>query len=362
MFFPREVCREQVTRFLLVLGIVLSSSGTSALATDPYWGAKMFDVTEIKFGSVAKGADSVVQVRVKNIYKENIEVTNATTGCGCVSWDEARESRFPLVIPSGQTRVLNLRLDTIRYDGERKSKATISLFDPVHSVATQVELPVEGYIRRDIVLTPGAVNFGTIDFGAAAERKVEIRYAGRSDWKLMQPKVSNPHLAVTLNETSRANNGLVNYELLVTLKPEAPLGGLRDQITMVTDDANNPQIAVLVEARIEPDIVITDLQFGSIAPGQSKQIPVIVRGKKPFKIEELYREDKNNGALKDAFTVKKLEKAISTVHSLPITINAPEVPGVFEEEFFVKIADRPQPISFKARGRILEPAGGAAKN
>ena len=42
---------------------------------DLLWGAKMFEVTEIKFGSVAKGADSAVQVKVKNVYKEDIQIT-----------------------------------------------------------------------------------------------------------------------------------------------------------------------------------------------------------------------------------------------------------------------------------------------
>lgn len=358
MFFSRT-SRPQLSAGALVLGCLIFGV-RSGWASDPFWGNKMLEQTEIKFGSVAKGADSVVQVRVKNVYQENIDITNLTTGCSCVSWDEIQQRvPLPMTIPTGQTRVLNLRLNTIQYDGERKSKAMIALFDSVHGVSTTVELPVEAYIRRDIVVTPGAVNFGNVDLGSSAERKVEIRYAGRNDWRLMQAKGTNPHIGVTLTETGRGN-GLVSYDLLVTLKPDAPIGTLRDQVTMVTDDANYPQISLHVEAVIEADIVVKEIQFGQVAPGQSKTLPVIVRSKKPIKIEALYREEKpNNGALKDAFTVKKLDHVANTVHSLPITINAPNAPGLFEEEFFIQIAGRPQPISFKARGRILEPTGGA---
>ena len=47
------------------------------------------------------------------------------------------------------------------------------------------------------------------------------------------------------------------------------------------------------------------------------------------------------------------------VHLLPITFTAPDVTGAFEEEFVVKIAGRPEPLTFKARGRVIEQAGAA---
>lgn len=362
--FHSSVNRSPIASFFLAMAVVIGGAGGgNAFAQgDPLWGQKMFEVTDINFGSVAKGADAAVQVKVRNVYKEDIQVTNLSTGCGCVSWDDLKstslQSPLPIIIPSGQQRILTLRLDTVRYDGERKSKASISLLDPIHAASTTVELPVHAYIRRDIVITPGSVNFNTVDAGAGAERKVDIRYAGRPDWKLMEARATNPNLVVGLREVSRGN-GLVNYELQVTLKPEAPLGTVRDQVIMLTDDANYPRVSVLVEAKIEADIAITDLQFGALAPGQSKTTNVIIRGRKPFKIDELYREKKEQSKVPDDAFKVKLDKIQSTVHSLPITFTAPDAPGAFEEEFFVKLGDRAQPIPFKARGRVLEQTGAA---
>src|SRR5688572_14586022 len=76
-----------------------------ASAQDPEWGAKMLDRTDMKFGSVAKGADAAVRVLVKNVYKEDISITSLTTGCGCVSWDE---KNLPIVVPSGKSQYLTL--------------------------------------------------------------------------------------------------------------------------------------------------------------------------------------------------------------------------------------------------------------
>lgn len=358
MDFLPEIHSHWRIRWALMV-VAVSLLGSIARANDPDWGAKMVNVTAIKYGSVAKGAETVVQVVVKNIYKEDIQITNLTTGCGCVSWEDVTKSPLPIVIPSAQSRVLTLRLDTIRYDGERNSKATIFLLDPVHAASAVVELPVTAYIRRDIVVTPGALNFGLLDQGAGAERKVDIHYAGRNDWKITSAKVANPNLLVNLKELPRLNDGQVKYELHVSLRPDAPIGTVRDHVIMTTDDANNPQVSVLVEAKIEPDIAITELQFGSVAPGQSKVVNVVIRGRKPFKIDELYREKKTDAKLQDDAFKVKLSSAVSTVHSLPVTFTAPNIPGVFEEDFFVKISDRPQPIPFKARVRIPEQTGAA---
>ncbi len=334
---------------LLYAACLVAFVTTSASAQDPFWAEKMLNRKDFKFGSVAKGGDATLRLNVKNIYKEDIQITNLATGCSCVSWDE---KTYPIVIPSGKEIVLNLRLDTIRYDGERKSSAKVMLFEPTLGSAKTVDLPVEAYIRKDIVLVPGSVNFGAVDPGKGAEQRVSINYAGRSDWTITQAKTGNSNLTTRVEQKSRGD-GLVNYELIVTLKPETPLGGLRDQITLVTDDVNNPQIPVLVEARVEADIVAADLQFGSVTAGQTKTMNVIIRGRKPLKIEKIER------TRDDASFKVKSPQSIATVHSLPLTFTPPNEPGPFEEEFFVTISGREEPITFKAKGRIV---GSAAKN
>jgi len=340
---------------LLYAACLVAFVATSASAQDPFWAEKMLNRKDFKFGSVAKGGDATLRLTVKNIYKEDIQITEIGTGCSCVKWDEkpADGQPFsPIVVPSGKEVSLTLRLDTVRYDGERKSVAKVSLYEPIHAAAKTVELPVEAYIRKDIVLSPGSVNFGAVDLGKGAEQRVAINYAGRSDWNITQAKTNNVYLKPQLVEKSRGN-GLVNYELIVTLKPETPVGGLRDQITLATDDTNNPQISVLVEAKVEADIVVTDLQFGSVIAGQTKTMNVVIRGRKPIKIEKIERTKAD-----ESFKVTTPAVA-TTQHILPLKFTPPNEPGLFEEEFFVTIAGREEPITFKAKGRIV---GSAAKN
>ncbi|MFO0918126.1 MAG: DUF1573 domain-containing protein [Planctomycetaceae bacterium] len=216
-------------------------AATSVFSQDN-WGAKMLDRQTIDFGSVAKGAEARQRLKIRNIYQETIQITNAQTSCACfkaILPDAARQ------IPSGQTVELEMTINTLNYQGTRDATLTINFFEPTKRISTEVRMPLHGYIRTDVVFTPGAVNFGNVDVGAGMEQVVHIAYAGRPDWRITDVKSSHPHLTGEIKEISRGN-GLVNYDLRVQLKSDVPAGTLRDQLTLITDDARNPQVPLLV--------------------------------------------------------------------------------------------------------------------
>ena len=350
-----------VVRCLTSIGILLIA--VSALpaqgfpAVEEEWARAMVDkeMLNINYKSVARGQDVSFKIRLTNLYKEEIQVTNLSTSCGCISWDESRGGVLagPIIIPSGQEKVLTLRLDTVRHQGEQKNKrGFITLLNTVNGHAATATVVAEGYIRTDVVLQPGSVNFGSVDPHKEMEQRIAVNYAGRNDWRLLSAKCNSPHLSADVVERARGN-GLVNYELIVKLKDTAPVGALRDQLILVTDDANNPQIPVQVDARIEPDIVVMNADFGKLVVGKPKKISVLVRYTKqpprPFKIEKFERTRAESSI--------KVEKSSDSkpIHQLFLTFTPPDEPGPFEEEFFLTISGHSEPITFKARGRI-EPA------
>ena len=159
----------------------------------------------------------------------------------------------------------------------------------------------------------------------------------------------------------------MTYEAIVEIDNSAPAGTLRDQLVLSTNDIGDGTISIPVDAKIEPDIVVADAQFGSVAPGQAKTMNVIVRGKKPFKIEkvdhvirEVRAKPAEDGTIPSDGTVSladsiavKVPTTQSVVHTLTLTVTPPAEVGMFDEEFSIVIAGRPQPITFKAKGRIL---------
>ena len=354
------------TRILLPL-VVVACTAASAVAQD--WGAKMFDRTEIKFGSVARLSDTTFKVKVKNLYVEEIQITSLSTSCGCISWIDK-----PVIsIPSKQERELTIRLDTIGHSGDKNVRAFVTLYEPIQRLTSSVTIPVQGRIRADFEVRPSHVGFGPIDVGKGYIQRIGINYiGGRPDWKIVEAKVSNPHLTAKVVEKSRFG-GSATYEATVEIDANAPLGILRDQLILTTNDVGDSSISIPVEAKVEADIVVTDVQFGTVTPGQSKSMTVIVRGKKPFKIEkvnhvitEVRAKPAADGtgaandtvSLTDAIAVKTPDTT-APLHMLTVTVTPPAEPGMFDEEFSIVIEGRPQPVTFKVRGRIQPPESNA---
>ena len=329
----------------------LSIAPISLSAQDLNWGSKMFDKTNINFGSVAKNADVTFKFTVKNIFKEAIQVSSLSTSCGCISWQE----KTPITLASGESRELTIRLDTVRHQGDKRVTAFASLLEPTRGSTSQVSIPVQGRIRQDLVLQSNSLNFGQVEQGKAMEHRLNVSYSGgRPDWKITQARVNSPFLTTKIVEKSRGG-GTANYDVVVTLAGNAPVSKLRDQMLIVTDDAGDAGMPVGIEAQVEPDIVVADAQFGQVTPGQPKTVSVVVRGKKPFKIEKIERAKQD-----DHFKIKPTEN-VSMVHMLPLTIHPTVEDGLFEEEFFLTISGREQQVTFKAKGRVMEQSVTVAK-
>jgi hypothetical protein len=350
---------QSLTRILFPL-VVVACTAASTVAQD--WGAKMFDRTEIKFGSVARLSDTTFKLKVNNPYVEEIQITSLSTSCGCISWIDK-----PVIsIPSKQERELTIRLDTIGHSGDKNVRAYVSLFVPAKGSSASLTIPVQGRIRADFEVRPSYVGFGPIDVGKGYIQRIGVNYiGGRPDWKIVDAKVSNPHLSAKVVEKSRFG-GSATYEALVEIDANAPLGILRDQLILTTNDVGDSSISIPIEAKVEADIVVTDVQFGTVTPGQPKSMTVIARGKKPFKIEKVNHvvtevrakpgEDgsvstNDTVSLKDAIAVKTPDTT-APLHMLTVTVTPPAEPGMFDEEFSILIEGRRQPVTFKAKGRI----------
>lgn len=330
---------------LLVAGWCTTGSVSAQASPDLNWGEKMFEKLSLDFGVVARGAECKTQLKVRNIYQETIHLTNVSTSCGCSA---AKPSVNQIL--SGQEAYIEISMDTARFMREKTSSALITLTEPTKGLRAEVKIPLRVYIRTDVVFTPGSVNFGAVDVGAGGERKITLSYAGRADWKIQNIKSPKPYLSAHAVETSRsAATGTANYDVIVTLAPDAPTGVVREQLTLVTDDQANPNVPLPVEARVEADVLIepAELALGTVAAGQSKTMNLIVRGKKPFKIEKI-ECDRSDNPFKMRLPVDE-----KTIHVVPLTFTAPEVAGPIADRFTVTIAGRPEPLTFKASGRVV---------
>ena len=324
-----------------VLTLFVPSIGFSQeTETSQNWAARLFEKTSHDFGDVARGSNASYRFKLKNIYRDPVHILDVRTTCGCTAGKPSKET-----LKSLEEGFIEVTMDTKKFMRQKNSNLIVIFDAPLRG---EVTLPIAAYIRTDVVLKPGGAAFGAIPNGEQKQRKIAVSYAGRDDWTIRGVRTRSKFITATVNETSRSA-GRAEYELLVTLKKDAPVGNLREQIFLETDDQNSPSVPVLVEATVEPDIVVTPqaIPLGSLRAGQMKTFNVIVRGRDAFIVDRV-----ESDAAESAFQIR-LPKKQAKLHILYLRVKAPERTGKLEEEFSIHIAGQREPVKFSATGRVI---------
>lgn len=313
--------------------------GGSIAHADDDWAAKMFEKTEHDFGVVARGSDASYRLKLKNLYKETVHIAEVRTTCGCSAGKPSQET-----LQSLEEAYVEITMDTRKFMRRKDSNVIVVFDQPSYK---EVRIPITAYIRTDVVVDPGSAQFGSVDREKKNERVLKVAYAGREDWTIKEVKTGTDVVSASAKETSRGG-GRVNYDLTVSLSSKVPFGAFRQYITLVTDDENSPNVPVLVEAEVTPDIVVNPsiVSLGTMTPGQTKTVQVVLRGKKPFEVSSVSCEK-----AKDVFQVR-LPKASAPIQIIPLTVKAPPKSGTLDEQLSVTIPGRTDPVTFRAYGKI----------
>ncbi len=278
------------------------------------WAEKMFNTMDHDFGTVARGADTVYKFEITNLYKQDMHITDVRSSCGCTSPSIEHGD-----IKTHEKAYLVARFNTRTHVGQRGATLTVTFGAPY---AAEVQVHVHGNIRGDVVFNPGAIEFGDVTEGQPKETEVAVDYAGRDDWQITDVTNDNDNFEVELKEGARAA-GRVSYKLLVRLKPGLPVGYVKDQLTVVTNDsrAENKRIPLIVSGRVKPEFSVTPEQLilGELETGKQLTKKIIVRGAEPFKIV-------NVSCGEDCFDFKT-DADSRAVHFVEVTFRAGEAPG-----------------------------------
>ena len=328
---------------LIVIGFSIQAMGQSTTQGEELdWAEKMFSELRYDFGNIARGADARHYIEVENLYEETVRITNVSTTCGCTAAEPDVEE-----LATHEVARIQVQMNTVKFMRRKDSNVDVTLTYDGGATRT-VRIPITAYIRPDVVLDPGTVQLGSVEIGHGGERVVSIAYAGQNDWRITDVQSQSEYLTTDLVETSRTQ-GRVNYSLTVTLAPDAPEGTLQEQIMLTTNDERSPQVPVLVEGAVVPDIIVNPsvLALGSLQPGVDRTMSVVVRGRRPFSIDSIECDSD-----RDCFKVR-LNSQVRSVHVLPLTVTPPDEPGEFAEMFYLTISGREEPVTFTAEGLII---------
>ncbi len=321
--------------FALICMLLVAPAGAQE------WAVKMFNTTTHDFGTVAKGSKAEYRFQIKNIYEEPAHIQSVRSSCGCTTPQITRAD-----LKTFETSEIIAEFNTKSFTGHKSATITVTFDKPFHA---EVQLNVTGFIRSDIVTQPGAIDFGTVDQGTPAAQKLHVTYAGREDWRILDAKTADSWYEVEMTETSRAN-GRVSYELLVRMTKDAPVGYVKDQLILVTNDAQSREFPVDMHARVNSEITIspTKLFLGVVNPGQKVTKNLVVRGKKPFKITQI--ECPNGFELQTSSDAK-------LVHLIPVVFTAGSEAGRVAQKISIHTDQGEVIQAFTAFAEVVKPDG-----
>jgi hypothetical protein len=295
----------RIRRFSIgVLAGMILLCASAAQAQD--WAKKMFSGLSHDFGTVARGAKAEYRFTIENIYEEEVHIQSVMSSCGCTKPKATKQ-----VLKTWEKAEIVVALDTKSFLGRKDTVVAVTFDQPFPA---EVQIHIHAYIRSDIVVKPGLVQFGTVAQGAGAVQNLAVNYAGRDDWKILKVDCTNPNIEAGFVETGRGS-GQIGYNLSVKLKKEAPSGYLQDQIVLVTNDANTrvSKVPIAVEGLVSSAITIrpSPLSFGLVEAGKPVTRNLVLQGRSPFHILAATTSD-------DRFQCK-IPKDARTVHILPVT-------------------------------------------
>jgi Protein of unknown function (DUF1573) len=293
--------------------------GPACLA-DSDWLTNVFPERAYDFGTVARGSQIRHAFPIVNRTNADIRIADWRTKCGCT--DVKVGAR---VIPPGTQTTVEATINTTNFQGYKPSGLTLILDRPVF---VEVDLNLTCFIRGDIVMNPGQIDFGTLRRSSKLpSASLNLVYAGgRPDWDIVQMKTQTDKVKAIAREASRTVDGQINWQITATLQPNVANGYLKDQITLVTNDSPALTIPISVVANVQSAVSVTPsiINLGRIKPGQTitRANLVHVRSSSPFSLSKV-------SANSPAIEAAEVKPGSSPDHVLNLTLKAPQEPGPF---------------------------------
>lgn len=318
------------------------------------WGQRMFPEPEHDFGVMPRGARLVHDFPFVNHLREPVTVMRVEVSCGCVAARAATTEIAP-----GERGTIVAEIDSSKVFGRREVAVTV-LFRTASDYYAEARLRVGATIPEDLAMSPGFVDFGFVAPGGVKDAVLAIERRGVTGFRVTRMVSAYRHIEAELREVAREGD-VVRYELRARLKPDAPIGPIRAEIRLHTNDPSRDAIPVLVAGLVRPPLTVSPptLALGTATapanakPGTAEGLKgrLIVRGDGPFRLARIEGDGRG-------FEFAEPSNALKPVHTLSFRVDPAalgetgEVVRVFRlhtdrpgetAEFTVKLRVNPNP-------------------
>ncbi len=115
-----------------------------------------------------------------------------------------------------------------------------------HPKQKTVEIPVSGFVRPVIAVTPPDGDLGKIDLKEPKKRTLFVRNFATEAIKVTNVQTDNPNVEAKLKPLQEGRQ----YSIQVILKPTLTKGPLKFNVTLTTDSAKVPTVTVPLEGTV----------------------------------------------------------------------------------------------------------------
>jgi hypothetical protein len=309
-----------MSRKLQVIAVVVGLLPLKALAGQVNSLDSAFPERAFDFGNVARGSQLRHAFPIINRTSSEIRIADWKTKCGCTEVKVGARA-----IPPGTKTTVEATIDTSRFQGPKASGLTLIIDRPVYA---EIQLNVTCFIRGDITLAPGQIDFGIVRRSEKLpSASLALTYAGgRPDWAIAAMKTQSAMVKAEAREQNRSAGGQVEWLITATLQPKLTNGMLQDEITLVTNDSPPQTIPISVIATVQGavNVLPSIVNFGPVKAGESATKVVHVRSSStsPFRITGLTADTTDLQAIEQ-------QPGAARDHELSVTLQAPAVAGPF---------------------------------
>lgn len=265
-----------MTRTLLSsFAALLVAAAAAAQQTEPVVPTKapaapqpVIDIAEkIKdFGTVPKGEKIRANFQVRNTGAAPLEISQVRPTCGCTV------ANFDRTIAPGGTGRIDAEVDTTGFSGPISKAVLVFSNDPA---TPQVNLVIKADVRAFIEVLPRPlIIFSNVLQGEPKTEKLVLVSADGSDFKIEGASASGGPYTLAYRELTEKervpDRKGSQWELGVTVPPDAPEGMLNQKIVVKTSAPKAPEVTINVTGAVRPvvQVIPAEVNFGKV-PGDA---------------------------------------------------------------------------------------------
>ena len=235
------------------------------------------------FGSVLEGERAEHTFKCRNVGNADLVISKVDTSCG----DCLLPVNGPQTIPAGGEGEIKAILNTANQRRGVIKELHVNCNDPITPV---VQLAVTGYVRpAQLIFSPRSLSFGNPRCTETVSREVFVPSSEEDKIEVTSVSSSSPYVTAELSPSTHKDRP--GYVITATLKPGAPIGEFKGNITISSNHPKQPKVEVPVTATIRGDIDLDrdSFFFGFVKKGSESKtaLTISIVSKDPLKIDKI---------------------------------------------------------------------------